>query len=202
MQSISFPGATTLDGRFVRLEPLCEGHVSALARVSLDPTLWRYMPRDIDSEEKLGEWVNSALAGFASGTAVPFATVHKGVEGDTVVGSTRFLSLALEHRRGEIGGTFVAPPWQRTAVNTEAKYLMLRFAFEEWGLHRVELKTHSKNVRSREAILRLGATQEGVFRKHMILDDGEIRDSVYFSIVDDDWPATKRRLEERLYGGR
>ena len=141
-------------------------------------------------------YVEAALAEQAAGTALPFATVLR--EGDVVVGSTRFGSIAPEHRRVEIGWTWIAPPWQRTAVNTEAKLLMLRHAFETWGCRRVELKTNARNARSRAAMLRIGAREEGILRKHMINADGSARDSVYFSVVDDEWPAVRERLEAML----
>jgi RimJ/RimL family protein N-acetyltransferase len=115
-----------------------------------------------------------------------------------VVGSTRFCAIAPEHRRVEIGWTFVAAPWQRSAVNTEAKLLMLRHAFETWGCRRVEFKTNALNARSRAALLRLGATEEGTFRSHMVQPDGSRRDTVYFAIIDHDWPAVRARLETRL----
>jgi RimJ/RimL family protein N-acetyltransferase len=194
--TIVFPEVAELIGEHVRLEPLSEDHLDGLAEVALEPSIWRYMSHDISTRDQLGVWIADAVAGRERREMAPFATFDRRT-GD-VVGSTRFGSLALEHRRAEIGWTFIAPAWQRTAINTEAKYLMLRYAFEQWGLQRVELKTHSQNARSRAAILRLGAREEGLFRKHMVLGDGSIRDTVYFSIIDDEWPAVKKSLEAKL----
>ena len=127
---------------------------------------------------------------------MPFATVER--SSGRVIGSTRFMAIAAPHRRVEIGSSWVAKPWQRTAVNTEAKYLMLRHAFETWGCLRVELKTDSRNERSRRAMLRLGCVEEGTYRKHVVTERGQVRDTVYFSVVDDEWPAVKARLEGLL----
>jgi len=142
------------------------------------------------------EFVHDALVERDAGRAVPFATVLvKSVGADRVVGTTRFGAIDAANRRLEIGWTWIGREWQRTGVNTEAKYLMLRHAFEVWGALRVELKTDSLNARSRAAILRIGATQEGVFRNHMVTRDGRVRNSVYFSIVAEDWQAVKSRIE-------
>src|SRR5207248_2117979 len=185
-----------LDGRFVRLEPLTMGHVPALAEVGLDPELWRWTTGHLATAEDMRKYVETALEAQARGTVVPFATVEKASR--RVVGSTRFGNIEARDRRVEIGWTWVARPWQRTVVNTEAKYMMLRHAFEAWGCLRVELKTDVLNVRSREAIERIGAKQEGIFRKHMIAETGRVRDTVYFSIIDSEWPGVKRRLEKRV----
>jgi RimJ/RimL family protein N-acetyltransferase len=188
----------TLNGRTVRLEPLRRSHAPALWKAGSDPEVWRWTSARIASVEDMERYVADALREQQLGTALPFVTV---VATGEVAGTTRFGNIVPAHRRVEIGWTFVSPSWQRTAVNTEAKYLMLRHAFEEWKCHRVELKTSHVNEKSRRAILRIGATQEGVFRKHMINDDGTIRDTVYFSITDDEWPQIKRRLEARLAPG-
>jgi RimJ/RimL family protein N-acetyltransferase len=132
----------------------------------------------------------------AAGTALPFATVH--LDSGQVVGSTRFMNIDQANRRVEIGATWIAAPWRRTAVNTEAKYLMLRHAFGTWKCLGVELKTDSMNQRSRQAILRLGAKEEGTLRKHMLTWNGRQRDSVYFSILDTEWPGVKADLERKL----
>ena len=187
----------TLEGRHVRLEPLSpERHGDALAAVGLDPDLWRWTIVKVESAADLGRYVEAALAEQAAGRALPFATVERA--GGRVVGCTRFMAIAVRHRRVEIGSTWVAKPWQRTAINTEAKYLMLCHAFETWGCLRVELKTDTRNERSRQAMRRLGFVEEGVYRKHMITERGEVRDTVYFSVVDDEWPALKVRLEGLL----
>ena len=186
----------TLQGRHVRLEPLTLEHVPALWRVADDEDLWRWTWNRPRTEDDLRAYVATALKWQAEGTALPFATVSAAT-GD-VVGSTRFANADLRHRRLEIGWTSVGRRWQRTPVNTEAKYLMLRHAFETLGALRVELKTDALNQRSRTAMLRIGAKEEGTFRKHGITDDGRVRDTVWFSIVDDEWPEVKARLEGML----
>jgi RimJ/RimL family protein N-acetyltransferase len=182
-----------LEGAHVRLEPLSLEHLDALAAVGLDPELWRWTLTQNHTPDDMRRYVETALAEQRAGQSLPFATVERG--SGRVVGSTRFATIERVHRRVEIGWTWIARPWQRTAVNTEAKYLMLRHAFEVWRCVRVELKTNAKNDRSRRAILRIGATEEGTLRKHYINADGTPRDSVYFSITDDEWPAVKERLE-------
>jgi RimJ/RimL family protein N-acetyltransferase len=186
----------TLEGRVVRLEPLGLHHLDALCAVGLEPSLWALTTVRIASPDDMRRYVESALAEQAAGTARAFATVLR--DGSRVVGSTRFGSIVPEHRRVEIGWTWISPRWQRTAVNTEAKYLMLRHAFEGWGCRRVELKTNALNARSRAAMLRVGAREEGTLRKHMINADGSARDSVYFSVIDDEWPQVRARLEGML----
>ncbi|MDB4887518.1 MAG: N-acetyltransferase [Gemmatimonadetes bacterium] len=183
----------TLAGTVVRLEPLALSHLDGLCAVGLEPSLWTLTQSVIASCDDMRAYVEEALAEQRAGVALPFATVDPAT--GTVIGSTRFGSASHEHRRIEIGWTWIAPRWQRTAVNTEAKYLMLRHAFETMGARRVELKTSSLNTRSRQAMLRIGATEEGVLRQHMIRPDGSSRDSVYFSVIDIEWPAVKARLE-------
>jgi RimJ/RimL family protein N-acetyltransferase len=171
-------------------------HLEPLTAIGLDPDLWRWSTAPNRTPEDMRRYVETALAEQRAGQALPFATIERG--SGSVVGSTRFAAIDRAHRRAEIGWTWIARPWQRTAVNTEAKFLMLRHAFETWRCMRVELKTNSNNERSRRAILRIGATEEGTFRKHMLNEDGTVRDSVYFSIIDDEWPAVKRRLEAMM----
>ncbi len=190
---------TVLDGDHVRLEPLTHGHLDALAEVALDPALWAWTASTVRSRADLEVYVDTALAARDAGTALPFATVHRA--SGRVVGSTRFGAYVAAHRRVEIGWTFVAAPWQRSAVNTEAKLLMLRHAFGTLGLNRVEWKTDALNARSRAAILRLGATEEGTLRHHMVVTDGRVRDTVYFSVTAPEWPAVEARLVERLARG-
>ncbi len=186
-----------LEGSHVRLEPLSRAHVPELAQVGLDPEIWRWNPRlPVASREDMAGYVEAALRQQEAGLALPFATRH--LASGRVVGSTRYHRHDPEQPCVEIGYTWIAPPWQRTAVNTEAKYLMLRHAFETWGCVRVELKTDALNEKSRNAILRLGAKEEGTLRKHVVTWTGRIRDSVYFSILDTEWPAVKERLEGRL----
>ncbi len=186
----------TLEGRVVRLEPLTLDHVDALCAVGLDPSLWALTTIRVNDADDMRRYVESALADQRAGTALPFATIERAT--GTVVGTTRFGSAVHEHARVEIGWTWIAPPWQRTGVNTEAKYLMLRHAFEVMLTRRVELKTSALNARSRAAILRIGATEEGTLRKHMINADGSARHSVYFSVTDDEWPRVRERLEAML----
>jgi len=150
----------------------------------------------VRSPDEMHGYVQDALDDQRRGTALPFATLLKG--SGQVVGSTRYANMDLKNRRVEIGWTWVARPWQRSAVNTEAKYLMLRHAFEVMGCFRVELKTDVLNERSRNAIQRIGAKQEGVFRRHVLTHTGRVRDTVYFSILDSEWPDVKSRLETRL----
>ncbi len=188
--------ACVLEGSHVRLEPLTLDHLDALTAVGLDPDLWQWTLARNQTPEDMRRYVETALAEQRAGQTLPFATVER--SSGRVVGSTRFAAIERAHRRVEIGWTWIAPPWQRTAINTEAKYLMLRHAFEVWRCLRVELKTNARNERSRRAIRRIGATEEGTLRKHQLNSDGTSRDSVYFSIVDDEWPAVKRRLEGML----
>ena len=142
------------------------------------------------------DYIETALEEQRRGLSLPFATTLKAT--GQIVGSTRFANMDLKNRRVEIGWTWVGVPWQRTVVNTEAKYLMLCHAFETLGCQRVELKTDARNSRSRQAILRLGAKEEGVLRKHMVAYSGRVRDTVYFSILDDEWPSVKARLQAKL----
>lgn len=186
----------TLTGRFVRLEPLSSAHVSALAQFAYEPSIWTWMPTMVSDRVSLAAWVEEALAGERAGTALPFATVL--VAQDLVVGSTRFLNIAARDGRLEIGATWIATPHQRSVVNTEAKYLMLTHAFETLGATRVELKTHSKNLKSRRAIERIGAVFEGTHRKHMLHQDGSRRDTAWYSIVDDEWETVRAALEAAL----
>ncbi len=186
----------TLEGRFVRLAPLSMAHHAGLSEVGLDQELWQWIPEPVATAEEMRAYIEEALAAQAAGTALPFATVER--SSGRVIGSTRFGNIDRRHRRVEIGWTWLARPWQRTRANTEAKNLMLCHAFETWGAIRVELKTDSLNARSRAAILRLGAKEEGVLRNHMIASTGRIRHTVYYSITDSDWPEVKSRLAGML----
>ncbi|MBS1796522.1 MAG: GNAT family N-acetyltransferase [Acidobacteria bacterium] len=185
-----------LENEFVRLEPLRAGHHEALCRVGLEPELWRLIPTRVGSPAEMREYIETALDEERRGVALPFATVEKG--SDRAVGSTRFGNIDVRNRRAEIGWTWIASEFQRTRVNTAAKLLMLAHAFETWKCIRVELKTDALNERSRQAILRLGARQEGIFRQHVICDTGRLRDTVYFSILDNEWPAVKENLLRKL----
>lgn len=190
----------TLEGRHVRLEPLAAHHLDGLWAVAADPELWRFTVDRVGSRAELDRWFGDAERARAAGAALPFATVL--ASDGSVVGSTRFLNASAPDRRVEIGATFVGAAWQRTAVNTEAKYLMLRHAFEAWGCVRVELKTGHRNLKSQAAILGLGARQEGTLRRHTRLHDGTWRDTVFFSVLDDEWPRVKAGLEARLARAR
>lgn len=186
----------TLAGRHVRLEPLGMHHAALLAAVAGDRDLWRLTREDASTPEALGAYIERALAAQDDGSALPFAILEQG--SGRAVGSTRFANYSAIDRRIEIGWTWVGRSWQRTAVNTEAKLLLLTHAFETLGLRRVELKTDVLNERSRNAILRLGATEEGIFREHMVTDSGRIRDSVWFSILAREWESVKARLVAAL----
>jgi RimJ/RimL family protein N-acetyltransferase len=185
-----------LEGSQVRLEPLGPHHLAGLCGVGLDPEIWRLTIAKVDSPAAMERYVAQALAEQRSGTALPFATVLR--SSGQVIGSTRFHGATPAHRRVEIGWTWLGRAWQRTAANTEAKYLMLRHAFERWACLRVEFKTSTLNQRSRAALRRIGAVEEGVLRSHMINEDGTVRDSVYFSILLDEWPSVKLRLERMM----
>ena len=195
---VYLPNFGILQGAHVRLEPLTADHLDALCAVGLDPELWKVTTSRVRSWEEMRTYIATALEAVEAGTAVPFATVL--LPEETVVGSTRFANIDGKHRRVEIGWTWVGRPWQRTAVNTEAKYLMLSHAFEEWDCLRVEFKTDALNSQSRTALTRLGAKEEGTLRSHMVTDSGRVRDTVYFSIIASEWPEVKRRLEGRLAG--
>jgi N-acetyltransferase len=188
----------TLDGSSVCLEPLRRGHAELLWRIAQDrlDDIFRWIPYRMNAREDFEAIVGKALAEQERGESVVFATVERA--SGQAIGSTRFMNIDRANLRVEIGSTWIAPAWQRTAVNTEAKYLMLRHAFEVWRCMRVELKTDALNEKSRNAILRLGAKEEGTLRKHLITWTGRIRDSVYFSILDSEWPEVKSRLEARL----
>jgi len=186
----------TLEGKHIQLEPLLAAHHAALTEIGLDEDLWRWIPVPVRTSEEMSAYIEAALAEQARGVSLPFTIVEK--SSGKPVGCTRYANIDRVHHRVEIGWTWVAKHWQRTAVNTEAKYLLLRHAFETLGCIRVELKTDSLNEKSRAAILRIGAQQEGIFRNHMITASGRIRHTVYFSIVDNEWPAVKARLEQRL----
>jgi RimJ/RimL family protein N-acetyltransferase len=186
----------TLEGQHVRLEPLSRAHHAGLAEVGLEPELWRWIPVPVQTPEEMAAYIETALSERERGVSMPFALVEKAT--GRVIGCTRYGNIDCTHHRVEIGWTWVAPRWQRTAINTEAKYLLLRHAFETLGCFRVELKTDSLNEKSRAAILRIGAREEGIFRNHMITASGRLRHTVYFSIVDTEWPAVKKTLEAKL----
>ena len=186
----------TLEGTYVRLEPLTLEHLPGLCEVGLDPELWRWTTNILRTPDDMRTYVLAALRAQDLGSALPFATVEN--SSGMVVGSTRFGNIDHENMGVEIGWTWLGQRWQRTPFNTEAKYLMLQHAFEKLGCIRVALKTDSLNERSRSAILRLGAKEEGTFRNHMLAYAGRIRHTVYFSIINSEWPLVKAHLEELL----
>ncbi len=189
----------TLVGRTVRLEPLSEAHVPDLAAVGLDDRIWRLMLYGrIRTEEQMRAWVRDLLQRQARGTDLPFAVVY--LPTGRAVGGTRYMDIRPEHRGLEIGGTWYGLDYQGTAVNPESKYLLLRHAFESLGCLRVQFKTDVRNEHSQRAIERLGAVREGVLRNHLITPDGYVRSSVYYSLLAEEWPKVKARLEARLAG--
>jgi RimJ/RimL family protein N-acetyltransferase len=188
--------AVTLKGQHVLLKPLAQGHLAGLAEVGLDEELWRWIPTAVRTREEMAAYIETALQEQERGVALPFVILEKAT--GRAIGSTRYGNIDRTHHRVEIGWTWVAREWQRTAMNTEAKYLLLKHAFESLGCMRVELKTDSLNEKSRAAILRIGAKEEGIFRNHMITASGRIRHSAYYSIIDSEWPEVKARLEAKL----
>ena len=186
-------GPVTLNGQHVRLEPVSLAHVPALWRAGAHEEIWRYLPYVMHSGDDMRAYVESELAKQQAGLVVRFTTVARAIA--QPIGSTSYLNIDRHHRRVEIGGTWITPTWQRSAINTEAKYLQLRHAFETLGCIRVEFKTDSLNTKSRQALARIGATEEGTFRNHMVMPGGRIRHSVYFGITNDEWPRVKAHLE-------
>jgi RimJ/RimL family protein N-acetyltransferase len=188
----------TLEGSVVRLEPIRHEHADIfweVAKDSLDD-IFQWIPYRMQTREDFQRLVEKIFHEQERGESVAFAAVEQ--SSGQVIGSTRFMNIDRANRRVEIGSTWIVPAWQRSAVNTEAKYLMLRHAFEIWKCFRVELKTDALNQKSRNAILRIGAKEEGTLRRHVLTWTGRVRDSVYFSILDSEWPEVKERLEARL----
>ena|SRR5688572_6596748 len=183
----------TLNGRYVTLEPLSVGHLDGLWDAGLDQSIWQWSPEPVTTKERMAAYIETALSEQFRGISLPFAT--REIRSGKIAGSTRFGNIDVANRHVEIGWTWLAPEWQRTYMNTEAKLLMLTHAFEMWKCIRVEFKTDSLNERSRNAILRLGAKQEGIHRNHMITESGRFRDSVFFSIIDTEWSDVRARLE-------
>jgi N-acetyltransferase len=188
----------TLEGSVVRLEPIRREHSDLFWKTAKDALddIFRWIPYSMRTLDDFQLLVEKAFDEQERGESIVFATVERSSK--RVIGSTRFMNIDRANRRVEIGSTWIAPAWQRTAVNTEAKYLMLRHAFEVWKCIRVELKTDASNQKSRDAILRIGAKEEGTLRRHVITWTGRVRDSVYFSILDTEWPEAKARLEAML----
>jgi N-acetyltransferase len=184
------------EGRHVRLEPLSLEHLPALTAAGADPAIWQWYSISAATPDGMRAFVEDGLDMRAKGTGVPFTVIERA--SGAIVGSTRFGAIERKHRRAEIGWTWLAPRCQRSGINTEMKYLMLRHAFEDWNLMRVEFKTDSLNDKSRSALKRIGAVEEGILRNHMVTWSGRVRHSVYYSITDGDWPAVKKRFEEQL----
>ena len=183
-----------LNGKYVRLEPMTEDHIPGLAEIGVGQTFWDFMLYGrMDSVEDMRNWVRDILSRAQNGTDLPFVAIH--LASGKVAGATRYLNIMPKDRGLEIGGTWYGTEYQRTPVNTECKYLLLTHAFERLGCIRVQLKTDLRNVRSQRAIERIGAKREGILRNHMILPSGQFRDSVFYSILDSEWPEVKKRLE-------
>lgn len=181
-----------LMGERARLAPMERAHAAALFETTRDPRVWTYMPAPMASEADMERFIDAALGARERGEEMPFTIFDR--ESERAVGSTRFLDIAPQYRGLEIGWTWLTPEVWRTRINTECKYLLLRHAFESLGAIRVQLKTDLRNVRSQQAIERLGAVKEGVLRRHRILPDGYVRDSVYYSVIAEEWPSVRERL--------
>ncbi len=187
----------TLTGQHVRLEPMTGAHIPALAEIGVGQAFWDFMVYGrMETQEDMGGWVREIMGRAEKGTDLPFVAVH--LASGRVAGATRYLNIMPNDRGLEVGGTWYGTEFQRTAVNSECKYLLLRHAFETLECIRVQLKTDLRNERSQKAIERIGAVKEGVLRNHMILPDGRIRHSVFYSILDTEWPVVKKKLEEML----
>jgi RimJ/RimL family protein N-acetyltransferase len=183
---------TTLAGRIVRLEPMSLDHLDGLAEVAFEPTIWQWTLARPTDRAGLEAWIRAALDAQAAGTDLPFVTVER--SSGRPIGSSRYLNIAMEHRRLEIGWTWVGKAWQRSGVNREAKLLMLQHAIERLGCRRVEFKTDSLNEPARVALLGIGTTFEGIFRNHMVMPEGRMRHSAWYSVIDAEWPVVKERL--------
>lgn len=184
----------TLKGRHVRLESMRAEHADGLVASGIGHGLFRYFPISLEDEPAMRAFVSSSIEGMAHGIALPFTTIER--TSGRIVGSTSYLAIEPAHKRLEIGATWITPSCQRSPVNTEAKLLQLTHCFEVLGCNRVEFKTDSRNTRSRAALARIGAVEEGTFRAHMVMPDGALRSSVYFSVIASEWPGVKQRLEK------
>lgn len=186
----------TLEGKYVRLTPLKLSHLPELYQAASDESLWLWTANVIKNREDALRYIETALGEFERKVSLPFVTIEK--SSGRIIGSTRFGNLDAAHRKSEIGWTWINLKWQRTVINTEAKLLMLTHAFETWKCVRVTLKTDVLNEKSKKAITRLGAKEEGVLRRHLITDAGRFRDTVYFSIIDSEWQTVKAGLQGKL----
>jgi len=185
-----------LEGSLVRLEPLSRAHLDGLAAIAFDPLIWRFTIARPADRAGLESWLEAALANAAAGSEVPFATIDRA--SGRPIGSSRFMSIVPEHRRLEIGWTWLGRDWQRTGSNREAKYLQMRHAFEVLDANRVEFKTDSRNDAARAGLLGAGATFEGIFRNHMVMPEGPLRHSAWYSVTRAEWPAVRGRLEASI----
>src|SRR5512138_3783326 len=186
-----------LTGKYVQLEPLTEGHIPGLAEIGVGQPFWDFMVYgDVNSADDMKNWVREILSRAQKGTDLPFVAIH--LASGRVAGATRYLNIMPKDRGLEIGGTWYGTEFQRTAVNTECKYLLMQHAFENLKCIRLQLKTDLRNERSQKAIERIGAVKEGILRNHMILPDGRYRHSVFYSVLDTEWPDVKKRLEEMM----
>ena len=188
-----------LEGTKVRLQPLIEAHLPALEEIAYDGRIWRYMTNWVRTRDDLRSWMEAALRAKAVGNSLPWVTVLK--QENRVIGSTRFIDLDMTHRTVELGYTWLAPEYHGAGVNPEVKLLQLTYAFEELGLNRVAFKTHHENRQSQAAMRKMGAIEEGTFRNHYIMPDGTQRHSIWFSIIREEWPEVRARLEARLGRG-
>jgi RimJ/RimL family protein N-acetyltransferase len=186
----------TIEGLHIRLAPLSLSHHEQLCEVGLEEQLWRLTTIRLQTPQDMLEYIQTALQGQAEGTTLPFVIIEKG--SGKVVGTSRYHGINKAHRRVEIGFTWIALEWQRTRVNTEAKYLMLKQAFEEYQSVRVEFRADRSNEQSCRALIRIGAKQEGILRKYVISSDKGVRDLALFSIIDTEWPKVKANLERKL----
>ena len=185
-----------LEGRIIRLEPLLASHAPALAEIGLEPELWRLQPRPVRNLSEMEAYAQSALDDQRLGLSLPFVIIRR--DTNVIVGTTRYMDIAPEHRRLEIGATWITATHQRTGANVEAKLLLLAHAFDVLGVQKVVLKTEAANTKSRDAILAIGAREEGTLRSHFLADSGRCRDMVYFSILEPEWAAVRQRNEDRL----
>jgi RimJ/RimL family protein N-acetyltransferase len=185
-----------LEGARLRLEPMTMQHLAALEAVAFDDRIWRYMMHWVKTQADLRQWMEAALNLEAAGTVMPWVTVLKGE--NRVIGSTRFMDFDRVHKTTELGSTWLAPEFQGSALNAEAKLLQLAYAFDDLKLNRVALKTHHENLRSQAAMRKIGAMEEGTFRNHYVMPDGSLRHSVWFSIIREEWPRVRSLLEAQV----
>jgi N-acetyltransferase len=187
---------TQLTGKYVKLELMNEKHLNGLYEAGLDEKIWSFMPIKIDNKQDMEYLIKSALQHYKIGNQIPYTIIN--IENNEIVGSTRLLDIQLENKNAEIGWTWLSPEVWRTRINTECKFLLLQYCFEKLNLLRVQLKTDGRNVQSQNAIKRIGAVKEGTLRKNRIMYDGYVRDSVYFSILAEEWPTVKNNLIEKI----